>query len=50
MVIMNNISDKIMQDRFNKIQTYKDKILNSISHNLKTPLNAINLFLLQARN
>ncbi|KAL4475560.1 hypothetical protein ABPG72_009249 [Tetrahymena utriculariae] len=41
MVIMNNINERLMRERLLLIEHYKDTMIDTISHNLKTPLNCI---------
>ncbi|KAL4430506.1 hypothetical protein ABPG74_005431 [Tetrahymena malaccensis] len=41
MVIMNNINERLMRERLLQIEQYKDTMIDTISHNLKTPLNCI---------
>lgn len=43
-VLFYDVSEYVMSNRKLKLQEYTDKILCSISHNLKTPLNAIILY------
>ncbi|KAL4451040.1 hypothetical protein ABPG74_021362 [Tetrahymena malaccensis] len=41
MVIMDDISQKVMEERLRDVENYKEKLLSMITHNLKTPLNGI---------
>lgn len=41
MVIMNNVNERLMRERLIEIEQYKDTVIDTISHNLKTPLNCI---------
>ncbi|KAL4435309.1 hypothetical protein ABPG74_017401 [Tetrahymena malaccensis] len=41
MVIMNDISEKMRIKRMKEIDSFKNDILSTITHNLKTPLNGI---------
>lgn len=43
MIIFNNISKLVQVQRQDNIIKFKNKIIDSMSHNLKTPLNAISL-------
>jgi len=43
-IFFNDVSDKIYHERILMINAYKEEMLSSISHNLKTPLNAIMLY------
>lgn len=41
MVIMNDASEKIMNNRLREGDIYKDQMLATVTHNLKTPLNSM---------
>ncbi|EAR92891.2 ATPase, histidine kinase-, DNA gyrase B (macronuclear) [Tetrahymena thermophila SB210] len=41
MIIMDDISEKVMEERLRDVENYKEKLLSMITHNLKTPLNGI---------
>lgn len=43
-VLFYDVSENVRQSRKIKVAEYKEKILCSVSHNLKTPLNAILLY------
>ncbi|KAL4429748.1 hypothetical protein ABPG74_004385 [Tetrahymena malaccensis] len=45
MVVMNDISPQVIFQRQQEINEYKEKIISSFTHNLKTPLNGIFTFL-----
>lgn len=45
MVIMNDISEKMMNLRLKEGDKYKDEMLSTITHNLKTPLNSMILLI-----
>ena len=38
---MEDISEKVRQFRAKQMTNFKNKLMNSMSHNLKTPLNGI---------
>jgi len=44
MIVFSDISEKIRRDRINKLNNYKDEMLSLMSHYIKTPLNAMNLY------
>ena len=44
MIVLDNISQSIRNERIEKVHQYKDAVLASLSHNLKTPLNSILLY------
>ncbi|EGR27690.1 response regulator receiver domain protein, partial [Ichthyophthirius multifiliis] len=48
MVLISDISQKVYIERINQIQEYKNQMLSSITHNLKTPLNGIMVMLQSA--
>lgn len=41
MIIIDDISKKVIDERLRDVETYKEKLLSMITHNLKTPLNGI---------
>lgn len=41
LILMTNISDKIKTDFYREINHYKDDLINTVTHDLKTPLNGI---------
>ncbi|KAL4447101.1 hypothetical protein ABPG74_013953 [Tetrahymena malaccensis] len=41
LILMTNISDKIKNDFYKEINHYKDDLINTVTHDLKTPLNGI---------
>lgn len=41
MVIFQDITNQLKDQKFIELNRYKDVLLNSISHNLKTPLNCM---------
>ncbi|KAL4490874.1 hypothetical protein ABPG72_008610 [Tetrahymena utriculariae] len=41
MIIMDDISQKVMEERLRDVESYKEKLLSMITRNLKTPLNGI---------
>lgn len=43
MTIVNNVSSKVLAERMIEANQYKDKVLSSVTHDLKTPLNCIYL-------
>lgn len=45
MVIMNDISEKMMNLRLKEGDKYKDEMLATVTHNLKTPLNSMILLI-----
>ncbi|EAS02763.2 response regulator receiver domain protein (macronuclear) [Tetrahymena thermophila SB210] len=45
MVIMNDISEKVMNLRLKEGDKYKDEMLATVTHNLKTPLNSMILLI-----
>ncbi|EAS07035.2 response regulator receiver domain protein (macronuclear) [Tetrahymena thermophila SB210] len=45
MVVMNDISPQVIFQRQQEVNEYKEKIISSFTHNLKTPLNGIFTFL-----
>lgn len=42
-MLFTDISSKIRQHRINKLHRFQDEILANMNHNLKTPLNGIQL-------
>ena len=45
MIFIKDISEKVKKDDIKLVNTYKEEILSTISHNLKTPLNSMVLYL-----
>ncbi|KAL4474161.1 hypothetical protein ABPG72_002886 [Tetrahymena utriculariae] len=45
MVVMNDVSPQVIFQRQQEVNEYKEKIISSFTHNLKTPLNGIFTFL-----
>lgn len=45
MVIMNDISEKMINLRLKEGDKYKDEMLSTVTHNLKTPLNSMILLI-----
>jgi len=45
MVLLTDISEKVINERLKELDQYKDEMLNTITHDLKTPLNGILCFL-----
>ena len=43
MCLISDIGQQVYSDRINKIHEYKNNMFLQVSHNLKTPLNAIRL-------
>ncbi|EAS07821.2 response regulator receiver domain protein (macronuclear) [Tetrahymena thermophila SB210] len=41
MVLLSDISQKVVNERMRQVNNYKNEMLSSITHNLKTPLNAV---------
>lgn len=41
MLIMNDISEKVRSQHLKEVNTYKDRLLATVSHDLKTPLNGM---------
>jgi len=41
MVIMDNISNQIYFNRLKEVDKYKDNLLASVTHDLKTPINCV---------
>lgn len=41
MVLINDISDRVLNYKLTNLDRFKDRFLQSVSHNLKTPLNSI---------
>ena len=44
MIAINNISESTLKHRVAHIKKYKNEIFAAMSHNLKTPLNALFLY------
>ncbi len=49
LLVFNNISEKVTLERLETVNKLKDKLINSISHNLKTPLNGLAAFVNQLK-
>lgn len=41
MVVIDDTSEKVFNERLKELNNYKDDLISTISHNLKTPLNGI---------
>jgi len=41
LLVINDISDKVLNYKLTNLDRFKDRFLQSVSHNLKTPLNSI---------
>lgn len=41
LVVINDISDRVLNFKLTSLDKFKDRFLQSVSHNLKTPLNSI---------
>lgn len=44
MITLENISEQVLNDRLKEIDKYKDNLLASVTHDLKTPLNCMMSF------
>jgi K+-sensing histidine kinase KdpD len=40
-ILITNISEKVLMTRFGELNEFKDKLIQSISHDIKTPLNGL---------
>jgi signal transduction histidine kinase len=45
LLILNDVSLKIMNEKLREIERFKDKMLSTVTHDLKTPLNSIIMIL-----
>ena len=41
MTIIDNVSEKVMYNRLQELDKYKDILLATVTHDLKTPLNCM---------
>jgi len=41
LLILNDVSLKIINEKLREIERFKDKMLSTVTHDLKTPLNSI---------
>lgn len=45
LLLFNDISSKFRETQIKELHSYKQKILESVSHNLKTPMHCVRLYL-----
>lgn len=45
LLIFNDVSLKIINEKLREIERFKDKMLSTVTHDLKTPLNSIIMIL-----
>lgn len=45
LLILNDVSLKIVNEKLREIERFKDKMLSTVTHDLKTPLNSIIMIL-----
>jgi signal transduction histidine kinase len=45
LLILNDVSLKIINEKLREIERFKDKMLSTVTHDLKTPLNSIIMIL-----
>jgi len=41
LLILNDVSLKIINEKLRELERFKDKMLSTVTHDLKTPLNSI---------
>ena len=50
MIIIDNMSEKLLNNRLREIDKTKDNLLATVSHDLKTPINCSLMFIEKALN